>query len=566
MAKFEGTPNRVPFFMTHLKPFQQLARLCLRKGVENVIICPGSRNAALTVAFTKQRGLKCYSISDERSAAYVALGMALQTGKTSVIICTSGTAALNFAPAVAEAYFQEIPLLVLTADRPPEWVHQYDGQTIFQENLFGKHVKNAFSWSPNQDKEDIEQAAKISNDALNSCQNQPLGPVHINIPIREPFYPEMVNELLEEWEIIEQKETTQTVNLEFFKSALAKYPKRLLVIGQQHNEYVKAKAKDFAEKFGFVLVADNIANTEGAIKNHDQFLKNAEKNVLVPDFLISTDMSVISKSLKLMLRNGDIKEHWHIQANPAFIDPFRSLTKKVEVEPQYFFKQVAENSPSEIDEAYQKIWNDLEKKSGEAMNTYFSKPVFSEFHILKTILKQIPAHSIIHSGNSMSIRYLNALQTYTDSSLLLYCNRGTSGIDGSLSTAVGQALATDKTVYCILGDLSFQYDKNALWNRYLPDNLKIIILNNAGGIIFNMIDGPKRQDAFQDFFRTEQPNKADLLAQEYGLAYLSIKEDSQVETKISEFFQMKEKCILEIFTDYDNNVKAFKAFFKAPIL
>ncbi|WP_341225150.1 2-succinyl-5-enolpyruvyl-6-hydroxy-3-cyclohexene-1-carboxylic-acid synthase [uncultured Arcticibacterium sp.] len=565
MAKFEGTPNRVPFFMTQLAPFQQLARLCLRRGVENVIICPGSRNAALTVAFTKQKGLNCFSISDERSAGYIALGMALQTGKTSVIICTSGTAALNFAPAVAEAYFQEIPLLVLTADRPPEWVHQYDGQTIFQENLYGKHVKNAFSWSPNQTIEDIEEAAKISNDALNSCQNQPFGPVHINIPIREPFYPETVNEIHEEWVIKEHKETTQTVDIASFRSVLEKSKKRLLVIGQQHDEYVTAEAKDFAEKFGFVLVADNIANTNGAIQNHDQFLRNAHKEILIPDLLISTDMSVISKSLKLMLRNGDIKEHWHIQKNPAFIDPFRSLTQKVEVEPQYFFKQVSESSASEINVNYQEAWESLEKRSSEAIDTYFAKPVFSEFHILKVILQQMPAHSIIHSGNSMSIRYLNALQAYTDQSLRVYCNRGTSGIDGSLSTAVGQALATNKTVYCILGDLSFQYDKNALWNRYLPDNLKVIILNNAGGIIFNMIDGPKKQDAFQDFFRTEQPNKADLIAQEYGLAYLSIKEESQIESRISEFFQMKEKCILEIFTDYDNNVTAFKAFFEDQV-
>ena len=184
--------------MTKLEPFQQLARLCLKKGVANVIICPGSRNAALTIAFTNEKGLKCFSISDERSAAYIALGMALQTGKTSVIICTSGTAALNLAPAVAEAYFQEIPLLVLTADRPPEWVHQYDGQTIFQENLYGKHVKNSFYWSADQNDSDLTEDVQISNAALNICQSQPLGPVHINVSIREPFYPDVVYDITHE--------------------------------------------------------------------------------------------------------------------------------------------------------------------------------------------------------------------------------------------------------------------------------------------------------------------------------------------------------------------------------
>jgi 2-succinyl-5-enolpyruvyl-6-hydroxy-3-cyclohexene-1-carboxylate synthase len=548
--------------MTKLEPFQQLARLCLRKGVENVIICPGSRNAALTIAFTAEKGLKCYSISDERSAGYIALGMALQTGKTSVIICTSGTAALNFAPAVAEAYFQEIPLLVLTADRPSEWVHQYDGQTIFQENVYGKHVKKAFSWSEKQEVNDIKFASKISNEALSICQSQPLGPVHINIPISEPFYPEKVTEIKEEWEVDYLGNNFQSIDTELFNSVLLKYPKRLLVIGQQHNESVKKQANVFAEKFGFVLLADTIGNVDGGIKNHDQFLKHANKAPLVPDLLLSTDMSLISKSLKMMLRNGVIKEHWHIQDNPAYIDPFRSVNKKVELTPSLFFEQLADCQSISINEAYQNAWFYLENKSEKDIQTYFETPNFSEFHILKELLVQIPDNSIIHSGNSMSIRYINSLQRFIDRSVMIYCNRGTSGIDGSLSTALGQALNTKQNVYCILGDVSFQYDKNALWNRYLPDNLKIIILNNAGGIIFSMIDGPKKQDSFQDFFRTEQPNKADLLAQEYGLTYFSIKKEDEVSDKISSFLKTKEKCILEIFTDYELNGEVFKKYFE----
>jgi 2-succinyl-5-enolpyruvyl-6-hydroxy-3-cyclohexene-1-carboxylate synthase len=546
--------------MTKLEPFQQLARLCLHKGVENVIICPGSRNAALTIAFTAEKGLKCYSVSDERSAGYMAVGMALQTGKTSVIICTSGTAALNFAPAVAESYFQEIPLLVLTADRPSEWVHQYDGQTIFQENLYGRHVKKAFTWSDKQDEHAIKAASEISNEALCICQSQPHGPVHINIPISEPFYPEKVIEIQVEWEVSELVNHIQSVNIELFKSILMKHPKRLLVIGQQHNKKVKIEAEKFAKRFGFVLISDTIGNVEGGIKNHDQFLKNVSKENLIPDLLISTDMSVISKSLKLMLRNSEIKEHWHLQDNPAFIDPFRSLTKKIELEPYLFFEQIMKVENVKIDSEYQSVWQKLEIDAQENIKTYFEKPTFSEFHILKQFLELIPTNSIIHSGNSMSIRYINALQNFINPSAILYCNRGTSGIDGSLSTAVGQALTTSKTVYCILGDVSFQYDKNALWNRYLPDNLKIIILNNAGGIIFSMIDGPKRQDSFQDFFRTEQPNKADLISQEYGLTYFSIKNLEEVRDKILNFLKTKEKSILEVFTDYERNGEAFKNF------
>lgn len=563
MAKFEGTPKRVPFFMTKHEPFQQLARLCLNKGIENIIICPGSRNAALTIAFTSEKGLKCYSVSDERSAAYIALGMALETGKTSVVICTSGTAALNFAPAVAEAYFQEVPLLILTADRPPEWVHQYDGQTIFQENLYGRHVKKSFSWSADQSENDLLDAAKISNKALNACQTQPLGPIHINIPIREPFYPEMVSELNSEWANVMVKNPLAIIDVKEFNDSLLKYPKRLLAVGQQNNRHVKIQAKAFAKRFGFVLVGDNISNVDGGIKNHDKFLQGLSKetnNALLPDLLISTDMSLISKPLKLLLRNGEIKAHWHIQNNPAWIDPFRSLTRKMEIEPNLFFERILSTEPVEIDLEYQRNWEFYEKKSDRSTQIYFTKPVFSEFYIVKAILEQIPADSIIHSGNSMSIRYLNALQNYMDSSVMFYCNRGTSGIDGSLSTAVGQALSTDKVVYCILGDLSFQYDKNALWNRYLPDNLKIIVLNNAGGIIFRMIDGPNKQEAFNDFFKTSQTNKADLIAKEYGLEYISIRQSVDLEINIKQFILTTKRTILEVFTNYDDNVDSFKRF------
>ncbi|WP_304234850.1 2-succinyl-5-enolpyruvyl-6-hydroxy-3-cyclohexene-1-carboxylic-acid synthase [Jiulongibacter sediminis] len=553
--------------MDKLTPFRQLARLCLEKGVENVIISPGSRNALLTIAFTGQKGLKCYSVSDERSAGYMAIGMALQTGKTTVLICTSGTAALNYAPAVAEAYFQEVPLLVLTADRPPEWIHQYDGQTIFQDNVYGKHVKEAFSWSADLSDTKLREVESVSNKALNSTQRSPKGPVHINIPISEPFYPSRFEETdVNPWKVVEPKAFKPEIEGVSFLKALRRYPKRLLVVGQQHDEEVGKMASEFAEKFGFVLISDSISNVSGGIKNHDHFLKklsDKEKQTLCPDLLISTDMSLISKSLKLMLRGFEIQAHWHVQSNPAFIDPFRSLTKKVEITPLEFFQQTLNFDGLSNDENYQERWKSLEKKSSDSIRQYFEKPEFSEFHILRKLFHKIPEDSILHVGNSMSIRYVNALNSVLPSGCKVYCNRGTSGIDGCLSTAVGQALKTDKPVYCILGDVSFQYDKNALWNRYLPDNLKIIILNNSGGIIFNMIQGPSDQSSFEDYFKTMQPNKASYLAQEYGLGYFKITSSLEIEEGLRKFLTCHQKSILEIFTDYERNTLVYKKFFES---
>ena len=551
--------------MTRLEPFRQLARLCRQKGIENVIICPGSRNAILTIAFTSEPGLNCYSISDERSAGYIALGMALQTGLTTALICTSGTAALNFAPAVAEAFFQEVPLLILTADRPPEWIHQYDGQTIFQNEVYGKHVKKAFSWSPDQSEKDIEAAAAMSLEAVELCQRLPQGPVHINIPVSEPFYPDEIDEIDKEWPVNSSSDQEKVEEIPSLEELLDLYPKRLLVVGQQHDESLYEKAAEFARRFGFVLVSDCIGNVRGGVKNHDHFLKSISKeskSELIPDFLISTDMSLISKSLKLMLREGDIKAHWHIQDNPFWIDPFRSLTKKVKMAPALFFDQSLRLENRPISDSYIKSWEILDQQSDNKINQFFENESFTEFHFLKKLITQAPKDIIFHVGNSMSIRYMNALQKYLPDNSLVYGNRGTSGIDGSLSTAVGQAIKTKRMVLCVLGDLSFQYDKNALWNRYLPDNLKIVVLNNAGGIIFNMIDGPARQESFNTFFKTQQPNTARWIAKEFDLSYFSIKKQNEIHAQLEAFLKEEGKAILEIFTDYETNSKVFKEFFK----
>ena len=206
------------------------------------------------------------------------------------------------------------------------------------------------------------------------------------------------------------------------------------------------------------------------------------------------------------------------------------------------------------------VWNQLNDFSSRGMDRFFEENRYSEIHFLVSIFKEISIDSIIHAGNSMSIRYVNSLSKYLPEEVLVFCNRGTSGIDGSLSTAVGQALMTTRPFFCILGDLSFQYDKNALWNSYLPDNLKIIILNNAGGIIFNMIDGPSKQDSFQKFFRTNQPHSAKWIAKEFGLAYYEITSSDEAGKKLSDFLKEPKCAILEFFSDYEENTATFKEY------
>ena len=173
-----------------LQPVVNIAEICARKGVENVVLSPGSRCAPLTIAFARHPKLTVRTVSDERAAAFIALGMAQTTGKPTVLICTSGTAALNYAPAVAEAFFLQVPLLVLTADRPPEWIDQLDGQTIRQQQVYGQHIKRSFDFPVALENPDaVWHTERMVSEALNEAVAYPAGPVHINVPLREPFYP-----------------------------------------------------------------------------------------------------------------------------------------------------------------------------------------------------------------------------------------------------------------------------------------------------------------------------------------------------------------------------------------
>ncbi|SOE24026.1 2-succinyl-5-enolpyruvyl-6-hydroxy-3-cyclohexene-1-carboxylate synthase [Spirosomataceae bacterium TFI 002] len=549
--------------MTSIIPFLQLADLCVQKGIKDIIICPGSRNAALTVAFTSNKSLNCKSISDERSAGFIAVGQSISTNKPTVLICTSGTAALNFHPAVAEAYFQNIPLLVITADRPPEWINQHDGQTVFQENCYGKHVKKFFHWLPDQSEASISYAERTSNDAINLADS---GPVHINIPIREPFYPENSNLEFSPWKNIQFAKIDHVIpksEVDLFLQTVRNSKSKLLVVGQNLDKNLGEVAAIFASKYGFTLVGDSISNCEKGIKNQDVILKTIDSKSLEslkPDFLISIGSSLISKSLKLFLRNTKAENHWHIEDEEEIIDPFISITRKVVANPQIILNQLIEIDCSH-DANNQ--WDTFEKEAERRIDNYFDQNSnYSEFQVVNELIKSIPTGSVLHLGNSMSVRYVNSIQKNIPLNTEIHCNRGTSGIEGTLSTAVGHAMQTDKAIYCLLGDVSFQYDKNALWNNYMPSNLKIIILNNGGGIIFQMIKGPKEQDSFNEFFRTQQNHKADLIAKEFGLTYISINKNEDIQKGLSKLNKSTKPTILEIFTDPEINELVYKTLFK----
>lgn len=556
-------------------PVVNIAEICARKGVENVVLSPGSRCAPLTIAFARHPKLTVRTVSDERAAAFIALGMAQTTCKPTVLICTSGTATLNYAPAVAEAFFLQVPLLVLTADRPPEWIDQLDGQTIRQQQVYGQHIKRSFDFPVALEHPDaVWHAERLVSEALNEAVAFPAGPVHINVPLREPFYPADGEELQYDTQVkvIEEDHSTfelnpmQSLKLEqemlFFKRVL-------IVAGQGHHDPKLLQAlQNFTGSTGAVAVGDIISNTQqlpGVVRHQDAILAcpDPEKmKSLQPDLLITFGKSVISKSLKLYLRQYKPKAHWHVQPAGQVADTFQSLTRIIRCTPSSFFRSLA--GSTRVEPGYIESWTGIESKAGNFLKDFTKAAPYSELTAISRMFNSLPQQSNLHLANSMAVRYANILALQAEQDVQVYANRGTSGIDGSTSTTVGCALSSNRITTLLTGDMAFFYDRNGLWHNYLPANLRIVIINNHAGGIFRLIDGPKRQPELEEFFETRQQLDARNTASDFGLGYTRCQSLEELEGALPAFFAADAGAgILEIFTDSKANAAEFVAYKQA---
>lgn len=561
-----------------LQSIADIAEICFRKGISKAILSPGSRCAPLTLAFARHPHIDTFTISDERSAAFIGLGMADHLRKPVVLVCTSGSAAYNYAPAIAEAFYRSIPLLVLTADRPPEWIDQWDGQTIRQEGIYGKHVLKSFQLPVSLEHADsVWHSGRVVSEAINLCNGANKGPVHINIPLREPFYPESdetygysdkINAISEIYPDVPSLDRTQ---IESFKALWQQYEKKLVIAGQSELD-PKLNEKLHTEIISqqCVIVGDSIANLtySNRIKYHDTFLGKADlqlKEALKPDLLITFGRSVISKNLKLFLRSHKPKAHWHIAASGEIGDPFQSLSHIIRTTPTHFFESIF-NAPvkdqfREQKEAnYQKLWQIEDEKVKDFHETFFRSAAFGEFGAINTILKKLPDHSDLHVANSMTVRYVSLLAALPHG-VRVFANRGTSGIDGSNSTAVGTALTSGKLTTLITGDMAFFYDRNAFWHNYPLNNLRIIVLNNHGGGIFRLIKGPSEQPELDEYFETRQRLDAKNTAADFGFTYASASNKAELETALEGFFdEDASPKLLEVFSDSKTNQEIFSKY------
>lgn len=548
-------------------------------------MCPGSRCAPLSLAFIRYPGFTVRTFSDERSAAFIALGMAQELNNPVVLLCTSGTAAYNFAPAVAEAYFSHIPLVVFTADRPIEWIGQQDGQAIVQKEIFGPHVKKSYTLPQEYGHSDDQwNVNRVVNEAINLSQKELKGPVHINAPFREPFYPAsndhiQFTENVRTITVLPSHHTLSETEKESIRSQWSRY-NRIMVIGAQgnpNNNLVDAVAA-FSKSNAVPVVGDittNLHACESLIRHADVILGQASDDVkrsLHPDLLVSFGKSVLSRQTKQFLRAYKPKEHWYIQSDGNFTDTFQSVTKTISTTPEEFFSCLStvdreESFEGQKQRNYYKLWEIEERRVMRSLGQFFPQQELGEFELVKEVLSALPENINLHLANSMSVRYASFIGLKAEqNSINVFANRGTSGIDGCTSTAVGHALANDRMNVLITGDMAFFYDRNAFWHNYPLPNLRIIVLNNHGGAIFKMIDGPSDLPEADEFFVTRQSLTAKNLCEEFGFEYIKLTTRRQVKNALSDLFdQGSSPKILElettamlsknIFDDFKTHIK-----------
>lgn len=537
------------------KAVNSLVSHVIKHGIRHVIICPGSRNAPLTLAFTRNPQAICYSLVDERSAAYTAMGMALALNSPVAIVCTSGTAVLNLYPAICESYYSQIPLLVITADRPPELIDQWDGQCIHQSNIFEKHILGSFTFNPANPHLDLDSAISL-------CSFPKKGPVHINVPLAEPLY-EAKNDHFEYEKLEPVSKSAQVLSDSFPKDF--NYKRVMLLAGadfcgQRHSSII-----DKLVNMGkVVVIADIISGLHGTqtAPNWDAYLSVAndyEKAMLQPELLISIGKFTISKGLKKFLKQYKPQTHWHVTSNHSIADPFETKPLEISCDENIFLNQLLLECDS-ADKTYTELWQKAGAAAAESLDQLFDNSTFNEFSAINTLINDLPQHICLQVANSMPIRYVSFLAEKLKN-VSIYCNRGTSGIDGSNSTAAGFSMIQNELTLLLTGDLSFFYDINGLWNSYLKPNFKIIVLNNGGGGIFRLIDGPSDLPEREHFFSTSSKRTCKNLAEEFNFAYYNANDFSNLRTEFQSMLKMNDKpAILEIFTDSEKNIEFFKAF------
>lgn len=574
---------------------QTLILSCLKFDFFDVVISPGSRNVPLAIGFASNKKFKCYSIVDERSAAFFALGLSQKSKKPTILICTSGSALLNYYPAVAEAYYSEIPLIILSADRPEYKINIGDGQTINQSNVFEKNILYSNSLKQDcshateeiiksnlqkivNDKADYSKIEKLQKSiqknneeiieiAFNLSINK-MQPVHLNVPMEEPLYEFNDSPSISVKVKKKPEKKLSLTDLDNFYKAINKASKIMILIGVSDGNILSKKSIQKINSCSSIIVmkehTSNVFN-ESFISNIDRLIgpielqSNSDSlfDELSPEIVISLGGMIVSKKIKSFLRNYKPRKHFHI-GNNISKDSFYLGVEHINTNANKFFENIDLNKS---DSKYFEKWNQLDYSKLDLHNRYMKVINFSDLKVFEILTNWIPKKYNIQVANSTPIRYFQLFDLKNKN--MMFANRGTSGIDGSTSTAIGSSVQNDSPVLLVTGDLSFFYDVNALWNNHIPKNFRIIIINNSGGGIFKILPGFKENNLFSEFIETQHNLSARLIAKMFNFNYTRVSTKFGLNLYLRTFFKNSKKPkILEIKTSSVKSTKILKEYFR----
>lgn len=548
---------------------KHLCAVFKEKGVQDIVICPGSRNAPLIIEFTADPFFNCYSIVDERSASFFALGMSQVTQRPTAIVCTSGSALLNIAPGVAEAYYQRLPLIVVSADRPNEWINQGESQTMNQREIYKNYVKASFDLvqEPRDEDELWFQDRQIA-EAIDQSQYPYFGPVHLNIHFREPLYEQNTEKTTTSSNLKTLSVSPHLTEHDFeeLKKKWRSASRIMILCGQLFpDEGLNRTLSTLAEN-GVVVLTESTSNL-----NHPSFISCIDKVIipfgedhreaLMPELLITIGGPLISRKVKNFLRDNKNLKHWHVDPATPVVDSVKQQEYGIQMNPADFLKAFEGMKQASVE--FSEAWIGFKNQTEAQHAKYLEKASMSDLKAFDLVLHNIPSDAMLQIGNSASVRYVQLFDLCRGN--LNFSNRGTSGIEGSLSTAVGASVKHNKDVYVVLGDLSTFYDSNALWNEYLEPNLKIVVLNNGGGGIFRIIPGPKTVENFERFIETRHEGSLEKLANLYGLNYFLVSDVNAFSEQWKLFTESEQPAMIELRTkeiESDQELKEYFEFLK----
>lgn len=551
-----------------------LTSLLLEYGVSDAVVCPGSRNAPIVHNLSVCEAIRCRPVTDERSAAFYALGLAIATRRPTVVCVTSGSALLNVMPAVAEAAYQHVPLVVISADRPQQWIDQLDGQTIPQSDALGRFVRKAVQLPEPHNDEERWLCRRLVNEAMHLATCRQGAPVHINVPISEPLF-EFDTEQLP------QLSRFNNIKRAAIKDASMDMPdafhdatRPMIVIGQlAHGTISHETIRSLSEKY--VVMSEPLSNPSYMTIHFDEAIRyivsdnssinddEDDKTAYYPDYVIYVGDTLVSKPARRFLRNAKAPSCLITPDAADIHDPLMTLTDIVECDSDSINALLASlcDAPDTDERCrFHDRWQSFLDAYAAHADAY--APEYSQMATVKYFEEQLADLDIdicVHYANSSAVRLACIYAQH-----YVWCNRGVNGIEGSLSTAAGFSLATHDMTVCVIGDLSFFYDQNALWNSNLRGNLRIILLNNRGGGIFRQLPGLSDSPAADDLVMASHENTAQGICTQNDIGYMSAKNMDEMQIGIVTLLtrESERPMLLEVFTDSNDDVKALEKYFK----